>query len=106
MTDNKLEQLNIVSDINRVLNNAKQYFNDSNIILAISTRKNKKYMIMRPDKSWVHFGDIRYEDFTKHNDPTRRNLYLHRSENIKGDWKDDKYSPNNISRALLWEEFN
>ena len=33
-----------------------------------STRKNKKYMIMNDDHKYIHFGDNRYEDFTKHQD--------------------------------------
>ena len=51
---------------------------------------------------WVHFGDIEYEDFTKHKDQERRKRYLSRAKNIKGDWKDNKYSSNNLSMNILW----
>jgi hypothetical protein len=68
-----------------------------------SINKAKKYMVYNPNtKKWVHFGQMGYEDFTKHKDPKRQKNYLKRTANIKGDWKDDKYSPNNLSRNLLW----
>ena len=43
-----------------------------------------------------------YEDYTMHGDPHRRERYLKRAMNIKGDWKNNKYSSNNMSIALLW----
>jgi hypothetical protein len=74
---------------------------DGTIYRSIS--KVKKYMVYNPNtKKWVHFGQMGYEDFTKHKDPKRQKNYLTRTANIKGDWKDDKYSPNNLSRNLLW----
>lgn len=50
----------------------------------------------------VHFGDIRYSDFTKHNNLERREAYLRRATNLNGHWRDNKYSPNNLSIHLLW----
>lgn len=67
-----------------------------------STKKNKKYMIQNKVGKWVHFGQIPYEDFTKHKNKTRRHNYLTRSAHIRGDWKKDKYSANNLSRKILW----
>ena len=32
----------------------------------------------------------------------RRNAYLKRATNIKGNWKDNKYSPNNLAINILW----
>ncbi len=49
----------------------------------------------------VHFGDINYSDFTKHNDLKRREAYLNRTHNLKGHWMDNKYIPNNLSINLL-----
>jgi len=43
-----------------------------------------------------------YEDNTKSQDPIRRENYLKRTANIKGNWKENKFSPNNLSRNLLW----
>ena len=71
-------------------------------ILYRSGTKNKKYAIKSPNGKIVNFGQMGYEDFTKHNDPVRKIRYLNRSSKIKGDWKDDPYSPNNLSMRLLW----
>ena len=42
------------------------------------------------------------EDWTFHKDNDRRNRYLARATKIKGNWRDNKYSPNNLSINLLW----
>jgi len=70
--------------------------------IGLSTKKDKKYMVTRPDGKIVHFGQMGYEDFTKHKNKTRRKNYLARSTKIKGNWKKDKYSPNNLAIHLLW----
>lgn len=68
-----------------------------------STNPKKKYDICDPiHKKWVHFGQIGYEDFTKHKDKTRRKNYLTRTASMLGDWKRNKYSANNLSRNILW----
>jgi hypothetical protein len=67
-----------------------------------SSKKDKKYQILTPDGKWVHFGQLPYEDFTKHQDAVRRQNYLNRATKIKGDWKSDPYSPNNLAIRLLW----
>jgi hypothetical protein len=73
------------------------------IDFKISDKKAKKFMVFNPEKNkWIYFGQMGYEDFLKHQDPIRRNSYLKRTANIKGDWKDDKYSPNNLARNILW----
>ena len=88
--------------MNQVLKNAKSYLGNDVIILP-STRKNKKFMIMNPNNKYVHFGDKRYEDFTQHKNKDRQQNYLKRSSNIKGNWKNNKYSPNNLSMNILWK---
>jgi hypothetical protein len=68
-----------------------------------STKRDKKYMVYDPIKGvYVHFGQYPYEDYTKHKDKTRRKNYLTRSGNIRGEWKQNKYSPNNLARKVLW----
>jgi hypothetical protein len=52
-------------------------------ILYPSTKKDKKYMIQRPDGKWIHFGQFPYEDFNKHQDLNRRRLYLTRTANMR-----------------------
>ena len=64
---------------------------------------NKKYKIYDPKHNkWVNFGQIGYEDFTKHKDTTRRKNYLTRTKGMRGDWKRNPYSANNLSRNILW----
>ena len=63
----------------------------------------KKYKIFDPkNNTWVNFGQMGYEDFTKHHDKKRRKNYLTRTKFMKGDWKRNKYSANNLSRNILW----
>lgn len=88
-------------DKNRVLNNAKSYLGPG-IKLQPSTRKDKKWMIRTPANRLVHFGSSTYQDFTQHGDKERQRLYLLRSGKIEGHWRQNKYSPNNLSREILW----
>jgi hypothetical protein len=64
---------------------------------------NKKYSIYDPkNEKLVNFGQIGYEDFTKHHDKTRRANYLTRTKSMRGNWRSNKYSANNLSRNILW----
>lgn len=63
----------------------------------------KKYSIFDPkQQKWVNFGQLGYEDYTKHHDKKRRKNYLTRSSKMRGHWKNNKYSPNNLSMHILW----
>jgi hypothetical protein len=74
-----------------------------NAVVYKSEKKDKKYQMLNENTGrFTHFGQIPYEDFTKHQDPQRRDNYLKRSLNIKGDWKKDIYSPNFLAITLLW----
>ena len=88
-----------VSDINKVNKLSRMIYEKT---VEPSTRKNKKYMIMNDDHKYIHFGDLRYEDFTKHQDLNRLKNYLSRATKIKGNWKKDKYSQKNLAINLLW----
>jgi hypothetical protein len=60
-------------------------------------------MLFNPDTGkWIYFGQMGYEDYTKHQDDKRRKSYLNRTANMRGDWRDNPYSPNNLSRNILW----
>ena len=97
------------SDFKTVLYRAK-FFYGENVILKKSTRKNKKYMIYNPiTNKFVHFGAMGYLDHTKYlqlydleTANEYRSRYLKRALKIKGDWKDNPYSPNHLSIKLLW----
>lgn len=71
-------------------------------VLYRSKAKNKKYAIINPNGKIVNFGQMGYEDFTKHQNSIRRLHYLQRATNMRGDWKNDGYSPNNLSINILW----
>ena len=103
MDDNdKLKELMKISNPAKVLKNAIKYFNNPNVKIYVSSKKDKKYMIIGLNGKAIHFGQIGYEDYTKHNDLNRRNAYFARATKIKGNWADYPYSPNSLSIALLW----
>ena len=104
MDSPKIKLLKQHSNFVKAKRNADDYYNQR---LLISTRKNNKYMILNPftDK-YIHFGNINYEDYLYHRDENRRFNYLKRSEGIKGNWKNNDYSPNNLSRRILWNAPN
>ena len=93
----------IFSYSNPYISQVKAYkYLGKNAVLYPSSAKDKKYMIQRPDGKMVHFGQLGYEDFTKHGDLVRRQKYLTRTAKMRGDWKNDPYSANNLSRNILW----
>ena len=94
-------------DIKRYSNPAEVYrkaakYLGKTVHVTRSSKKDKKYMVITPEGRKVHFGQMGYEDYTKHKDKTRRKNYLTRSGKIKGNWAKDKYSANNLARHLLW----
>jgi hypothetical protein len=93
--------LSEVSNISKVKANFAKYKGGDAAVLKPSTRAGKKFMVTHDGKT-THFGDINLADFTKTGDEVKRKSYLARSAGIKGDWKRDKYSSNNLARALLW----
>ena len=85
-----------------VYEKAKIYLGDD-VILSLSDKPKKKYMVYNPNTNkWVYFGQMGFSDFTKHQDEKRRYNYLRRTENMRGNWRDNVYSPNNLSRNILW----
>jgi len=97
-----LHQLQQYSDMKEAKRKAIAYLG-SPVNMLVSTRDSNKYMIQNPHTGrWIHFGAMGYEDYTKHRDEERRQRYLKRATAIKGDWKSNKYSPNNLSINILW----
>ncbi len=90
-----------VSNPNTVQKKAHEIYGRDAIIYR-SKAKDKKYSIRNPEGRLINFGNIEYEDYTKHKNDDRRERYLKRSAGIRGNWKDDKYSANMLSRCLLW----
>ena len=93
--------IRLYSNPTEVYRLAKKYLGKTAKI-GLSTKKEKKYMVTTPDGKIVHFGQMGYQDYTRHKDKKRRKNYLTRSRKIKGDWKKNKYSANNLAIHLLW----
>ena len=97
-----LDDLYIYSNPKLAQKNAFELFG-KNGILYKSTHKGKKYMIYDPfQNKFIHFGSIDYEDYLKHNNDRRRNAYLSRALNIRGNWAKNPYSPNSLAINILW----
>jgi len=97
----KYDELILYSNPSRVSKNALDYFG-KNVPIYISNKPTKKYMVKNPEGKYVHFGEMGFQDFTRHMDKSRRDRYLRRSMNISGKWYENPYSPNNLSIHLLW----
>ena len=102
MMEEKQIILSLFSNYDVAQKKAREYLG-GNTQLFISPRKDKKYRVYDPiNRKWVDFGQMEYEDFTKHKDNDRRFRYLRRAIKIKGNWKSNPYSPNNLSINILW----
>ena len=85
---------------------------DPSKVMFCNTGKNK-LMYESPD-GLVHFGNPDYPDYIiyswlehkgeveKGTADKRRELYRARATNIKGNWKKNKYSANNLAINILW----
>jgi hypothetical protein len=99
---NKIEELKKWSNPIKAQQKAYKYLGKE-ADLIVSKNKDKKYSIYDPLlRKWVSFGQMGYEDFTKHEDDNRRRNYLTRTASMKGNWKNNPYSANNLSRNILW----
>jgi hypothetical protein len=99
---NKIEELIKWSNPEIAQKQAEKYLG-KDVELFISEKKDKKYDIYNPNNNkWISFGQIGFEDFTKHKNLERRKRYLNRATNMKGNWKDNPYSANNLSINILW----
>lgn len=86
------------SDPARVQQLAHQYLGNG-VKVYLSSRKDKKYMVFNPSGAKVHFGQMGFQDFTKHRNNQKRDLF--RKRNAK--WANaPKWSPAWLSYWLLW----
>ena len=91
-------EINKVSNPDKVKVNLEKYYG-KDVEIYLSTRKDKKYMVVSPDGKKIHFGDVNYTDFSKHLDKDRQKSFFNRNHK----WKDAKpYTPANLSFYLLW----
>lgn len=102
----KLSELIKISNPDEVKRRFEKYRGAAKATIEPSPRPDKKYLIRVAAAGGVrgravHIGST-LADFTKSADEAKKKSYLARSAGIKGDWRDDKWSPNNLSRALMW----
>lgn len=81
--------------------------------LTMCEDEDHKLTYKSPDGD-VNFGKVGYSDYIiyswlekqgevpKGEADKRRKAYRARAENIKGNWRDNKYSPNNLAINILW----
>ena len=77
-----------------------------NIVITPSDKTNKKIKVVIDDtknnnKKTLHFGDSKYQDFTKHKDPERKKAYLARHK--KDNYTNPNY-PGFYATNLLWNK--
>lgn len=96
---------NIMRDLSKYSNpkvvykKARQVFG-KDVELYQSNNQTKKYAIVDPNThKIVNFGQMGYEDYTKHNDAVRRERFLKRNHKWKNAYQ---YSPAYLSYHLLW----
>jgi hypothetical protein len=73
--------------------------------LSKSNAKNKKYKVVITDgdkKRTIHFGDSRYESYTTHKDPKRKENYIKRHK-AREDWS-DPFTAGFWSYHILWSQ--
>ena len=95
MQSNKLKELSKYSNPEYVMHKAKMMGLNP---VHESSRKDKKYMVF-DGRKMVHFGQMGFEDASKHRDIDRINRFKKRN------WKwqfSTKYSPAWLSWFLLW----
>ena len=93
-----MEKICEVSNPELVLKQLKKYYGNE-VDLYLSSSKDKKYMVFNEDGKKIHFGDLRFPDYTKTKDKLKRDNFRNRNKK----WKDaDKYSPAHLSYYLLW----
>ena len=95
--DKKLEELSALSDYREVFIIGKKLKLGE---IYPSTRKNSKYMIWNPYKDkYTHFGSMKYQDYTLHENKERRDKFRIRNKK----WADAEiYSPAFLSYYILW----
>jgi hypothetical protein len=89
--------------VSSTLRNKAYYLGAQDIIN--SWRQYKKYAVYYNNK-WIHFGDVRYDDYTTHRDSERRANYRSRASRITNKYGEYTYRNKNYANYwayhLLW----
>ena len=79
----KYDDLLLYSDPQEVDRKAEEIFGTNFYELDLSRQKNKKYRIRFNINGiwtkWINFGQMNYEDYTRHKDKKRRENFLNRN---------------------------
>ena len=95
-----------VSNPNISQSKANKYFGEK-VNLYLADDNKHKYKIFDPNiNKWIKFGSINFSDYTHHKNIDRMKRYRARAERIKGDWKNNQYSPNNLSIINFFNIYN
>jgi hypothetical protein len=94
-----LQEVNKYSNYDKAKRQTSKFLG-KNAKLYLSTRKNKKFMVIDPETGHkIHFGLLGYQDYLKHKNKTRRHNFLVRNHK----WKNaKKYSPAYLAYHILW----
>lgn len=88
-----------MSDYFKSVEKSLNKYYGKNVKLYESTRKDKKFMVQRPDGKWIHFGAKGYSDWHIHKDPERRERFRQRNKR----WAEaDKWTPAHLAYYILW----
>ena len=74
------------------------------VVIQPSSSKAKKMDAIIDGKKTVHFGQKGFSDFTLHQDPKRKELYISRHK--KNEHWDDPATAGFYSRWILWNKPN
>jgi hypothetical protein len=95
---NKKEEILKVSNPQIVRKLADKYLG-INVPIYLSNKIDKKYMVKNPEGKLIHFGSMKYEDYTKHQNLKRKIHFKQRNKK----WQfADKWTPAYLSWFLLW----
>jgi DNA adenine methylase len=111
---NRLNELGIKPELylKKAKESAKHNGYDPSKVIFCTTGTNK--LEYESPNGQVHYGNPDYNDYIiyswlehkgeveKGTADKRRELYRARATNIKGNWKKNKYSPNNLAINILW----
>lgn len=81
-----------------VLNSLHKHYG-KDVKLYVSTRKDKKFMVLNPEGKRVHFGQRGFSDWHLHKDTERRDKF--RTRNAR--WANaPKWTPAHLAYYVLW----
>ena len=74
------------------------------IEISKSNKSDKKLKAVINDNKTIHFGSSSHSDFTKHNDPKRKELYINRHKERENWTKSGVDTAGYLSRFVLWNK--